>query len=110
MTVSIETKLVNLAHGASASYQNWSGMIISPEKFLEMIETTGDTDYFREEVDYPGAYEEPADGLDTCVRDVVFDVLARYIGFSHWPINGDTEEFSEAFKAKLIEWIKEDVN
>ena len=110
MTVSVETKLVNLAHGAAASFENWGGFKVTPEQFLEMMEVTGETEYFKLEVQYPGAYEEPVDGLDTCVREVVFDVFAKYLGESHWPCNGDGSDTMDAFVEKIQNWIEENAS
>lgn len=45
-------------------------------------------------------------GLDTCVRDVVFDGVALYFTNRGWPIMADGEEVLKEFRETLIEGMK----
>ena len=96
------TKLMNLAHGASADLEGWAGINVTPQQFLDMLEALlKNKEYFLEEIDYPDAYLEPAGGLDTCVRDMVFDVVVFTATGRYWPCNMDGEEVMIEFARDL---------
>lgn len=100
----IKEKIRNLAHGAVADIKSRSSIDITVDEFLKMVDDEGEQAYFAVEVDYPGAYTEPADGLDTCVRDVVLNIFAHATIEMEWPCLGDPAEVREEFTTKLAQW------
>lgn len=100
--VDLETKLENLAHGATASFKNWADLDVTVEQFLEIIKSQPERlEYFVNEVSYDeDSYSTPADGLDTCVRDVAMDAIANHVTERDWPIygEGDMPDFHQKMK------------
>lgn len=48
-------------------------------------------------------YEEDDCGLDTADRDVLFDAIAKFMGFTHWPMNFEYDtEYSIDFRDALM--------
>ena len=46
--------------------------------------------------------------MDTAVRDLWFSAIAHYYTGQDWPLNGDSEEASAKFFAKLKKALKKD--
>jgi hypothetical protein len=97
-----QDKLKNLAAGAAADLRGWAGVHITSEQWLELVNVDpAALDYFTDEVECVGAYEQPSQGLDTCVRDAAFDVVARHATGRDWPIGAESEEVYREFRQKL---------
>lgn len=102
MDITIRQKLENLAAGAAADLRGWGGVNISADDFLKLVYADQNAlTYFTEEVGYPGAYTEPATGLDTCVRDEAMDVVARAATGRDWPTYSEGEEANQEFRQAL---------
>ena len=107
MSLSNSDKLLNLSHGAVATLKEQLHVDISADEFINMIHKADTMDEFLREVDYPDSYNEPVDGLDTYVRDIVYDTFAiSELGVRAWPWNGMDDEEREEFKTKLFAWIE----
>jgi hypothetical protein len=106
MSITIREKLENLAAGASADLLGWGGVHITPEDFLKLVYADqAALTYFTEEVGYPGAYNEPCTGLDTCVRDEAMDVVARATTGRDWPMNLESESAVAEFRSNLEQFL-----
>lgn len=93
----INNRIKNLAARGANDLKFWGGIEISERKMLEMILQSDSFAYFVEEVSY-GGYETPKGGLDTCVRDVVFDVFANAAAGRNWPLNAESDSFADFYK------------
>ncbi|QIG70754.1 hypothetical protein EVB91_203 [Rhizobium phage RHph_I1_18] len=79
--------------------ENWFGTTI-PEgdvKFRELIEN--DVGLCMTLVQYYNDDDGQGHGLDTADRDNLTDALAQQIVGSHWPMNMDSDEYTNHFKA-----------
>jgi hypothetical protein len=100
----IRERLYNFACGASASFSNWSNIEISPEEFISiLVQHEKYWDYILDELEsYPDSYLEPVGGLDTCVRDLCFDVVAQHVTGKCWPTYS---EIREGFHQTMVEYF-----
>lgn len=65
-----------------------------PNDFIKKV-LLSDEELFREAMSFGTR--------DTFVRDLFIDVVMKHIGHTHWPMYGDSEEYSENFYIKLKE-------
>lgn len=105
----LETKLENLAAAALYDLKSWGGIEnITKEQVLRVINSDNNREYYIIEVTECCGYEKDNGyGLDTCVRETVFDDIAMYFIGEMWPANCDRRDF-EKFHSDLIEAIEAD--
>ena len=100
----LEKKLVNLAKNAVHDLKNWGDVDLEWDEFLKMVSFLDDryAEYFIDEVNHPGAYEDDdVSGLDTIVRDMVFDVVGEVTAGRSWPISAEGQEAMDEFMQDL---------
>ena len=81
--------------GVTIDVETMDVLIRDDRKFLKMLERY---------------YKPEHTSMDTADRDWLCDIVAKHLGYEHWPVNGDPESYSEDFKCTLIEYgyLKED--
>jgi hypothetical protein len=103
MPVSPDQQLLNLAVAAVDDIEQYTGHNMSPEMFLEIINTKAQyRQYFVDEISNVGGYDTPpTHGLDTCVREKVLDALALHATGHSWPTFGASQRQKSKFYTAL---------
>jgi hypothetical protein len=101
-----ETKLSNLAKNAIKDLRDWGGVEnVTEEVLLEIFNLPANRAYYLAEIET--GYEEAHEyGLDTCVRDDVFDNVSQYYIGETWPIGYETARDFDTFYSNLLSAIE----
>jgi hypothetical protein len=102
--LAIETRMKNFAIGAVSDLESYAGITLTVDEMIKMIYESDRLNFFIDEVK-EFDYDEPADGLDTCIRDSVFDLVANVATGRDWPLNMEID--SKEFFENLEEWKSE---
>ena len=83
--------------------KTWADVNVTEQQVIDALNAWDEEKYFKEEfkeVDYDA---ERTGGLDTAVRDVVFEAVSQYHLDVSWPTISDSEESKKDFTEKLTE-------
>jgi hypothetical protein len=103
----IETNFSNLAKSAVRDLHNWGGIEnVTEEMVLGIMNLPENREYYVDEISF-GYDEEDEGGLDTCVRDVVFDDVSKYYTGESWPLKHESARDFNTFHSNLVTAISE---
>lgn len=76
---------------------DWSGFLATREQILEIVKSDVEL------INVLNKFYTDGDPttLNNSDKDLFLDLVARYVGFSHWPLYSDEEEIADLFLIQL---------